>query len=136
MTSYVLLLIMEYLFVLQEILINIAKTFRTDMLAEELYDYTRSAWRVNDKIVKSDCGPEYAFAVYQSIIREVYKIAGWLAGGSTMRVAGRLSMIESNRMEFVGRIADGAIRKKYVGKSVDKYVKKGSQNPIRYVHCE
>jgi hypothetical protein len=37
------------------------------------------------------------------------------------------------RYEFVGRIAENSVRKRYLGKSVRHYLTPGSQNPIKYV---
>ncbi|HUW18981.1 MAG TPA: hypothetical protein VMW16_06735 [Sedimentisphaerales bacterium] len=39
-----------------------------------------------------------------------------------------------DRLEFVGKVAEPRVRKKYIGKSVRRYVRK-SQNPIHYVNC-
>jgi uncharacterized protein len=63
------------------ILINIARAFRYGMTPQELYDATRSAWKVGAK----RCRAEYALAVHQRIVREVYEISAWVKGGSTMR---------------------------------------------------
>jgi hypothetical protein len=109
----------------QAILINIPKSYREDMTEQEMYDYTRSCWKVGtnkDKI-------KYAFSVFQGIIMEVYKISAWVQGGSTLRI----NPIEPNdRWEFVGRPAE-EIRKKYIGKSASHYFNK-SQNPLKYVN--
>jgi hypothetical protein len=40
-----------------------------------------------------------------------------------------------NRWEFVGKVAEDRIRRKYVGKSVAHYWPKGAQNPVQYVNC-
>lgn len=40
------------------------------------------------------------------------------------------------RWEFVGKIADDAMRKRYVGKSVRHYFSAGAQNPIQYVNLK
>jgi hypothetical protein len=39
------------------------------------------------------------------------------------------------RYYFNGEIAPRKIRETYLHKSVDKYWKQGSQNPIKYVNC-
>jgi hypothetical protein len=116
------------------ILINIAKNFQYGLSPLELYDYTRSAWTVSRKFMSRERSPQYAFAVYQKIIREVYRIGTWLRSGSTMRIPHRRPA-GSGRMEFVGKIAETSVRRRYLGKSVAKYLKKGSRNPIRYVNC-
>ena len=38
------------------------------------------------------------------------------------------------RWEFVGKVADEEIRRKYIGKSVARYSAKGTRNPIKYVN--
>ena len=69
---------------------------------------------------------------------EVYKIAGWFPAHTTYNsipVSEDIIMhdVEGKRFEFVGQVADDSIRKKYVGKSVTSFYKKGEQNPIKYI---
>jgi hypothetical protein len=40
----------------------------------------------------------------------------------------------SDRCEFVGQIADDAVRDRYLGRSVAHYFKPGAQKPIMYVN--
>ena len=61
------------------ILIRINKLYRYGMSDAELYDATRSAWKVGERADRV----EYAFSVFEGVIREVYKITGWLPAGST-----------------------------------------------------
>jgi hypothetical protein len=117
------------------ILINVRRSFRYGMSPIELYDATRSAWKVNHKRAMK---AKFAFSVFQGVVRQVYKIATWLEGGAVMRSSdldGRHSS-QSPRWEFVGQVADEKTCKRYVGKSVRKYLPKGSQNSIRYVNCD
>jgi len=112
------------------ILITIAQSYRPGLSAQELYDITRSCWKLNkDRKEKA----EYAMAIYKGIIREVYSIAGWFRGGETMRASDKdeYRKCQPERWEFVGKVAEPKIRKKYVGKSVRRYCTK-SQNPIYY----
>jgi len=116
------------------VLININRRFRYGMSAQELYDATRSAWKVGPKRQLA----EYAFSVYRGVIREAYAIEAWVRGGSTMRgvdESGRPPE-RPGRWEFVGRVADEKMRRKYVGGSVARHFKKGAQNPIMYVNCD
>ena len=39
----------------------------------ELYDYTRGIWKIGPKRDRVD----YAFAVYDGVIQETYKIESW-----------------------------------------------------------
>jgi len=116
------------------LLINVTE-YRTSMSSQEVYDQTRSAWRVGEKRKKV----HLVFCVHQRIIREVYRPEAWLPGGTTKRVhdADGSRSIERNRYEFVGRIAESDIRRKYVGKKVrNEDLDFKSQNPIRYLNVE
>ena len=116
------------------VLININQAYHYGLTAQQLYDFTRSCWRIGAKRETV----EYAFAVYQGVIREVYKIAAWVPGRSTMRhddVVSEDKVDPKNRWEFVGKVADPKMRKRYVGMSVSHYSKQGAQNPIKYVNC-
>ena len=116
------------------LLININREFRYGMSTIELYDATRSAWKLGPKRDTV----AYAMSVYRGIVREVYQVVGWHPSGHTMRKKdedGRSPQRE-RRWEFVGYVADEPICKKYVGKSVSHYFPPGSQNPVKYVGCE
>jgi len=116
------------------LLININREFRYGMSTIELYDATRSAWKLGAKREEV----EYAMSVYRGIVREVYRVVGWHPGGQTMRGRDKdgRSPHREGRWEFVGHVADETIRKKYVGRSVSHYFPPGSQNPVKYVGCE
>ena len=121
------------------ILINISQMYRYGMTAMELYDATRKAWVVGPRREEA----KYAMALYRGIVREVYEIAAWFPAGSTMTHLGTTSNVpgpekneelgESDRFEFVGRIAPESIRYRYLGRSAQSYFRQGSQNPIKYV---
>jgi len=97
------------------------------MTSSELYEATCGIWVIGPRRNKA----EYAIAVYQGIVREVYRIDQWYPSG-TLEYQTRDSSDFGNRgrWEFSGRIADG-IRDEYVGFSVGK----GGQNPIRYMNA-
>jgi uncharacterized protein len=99
---------------------------------EALYEYTRGIWRVGkNKREKVD----FAFAVYHGVVKEVYKIKKWLPAGTLIYKHHDSSGFKNTkRWEFDGEIADETICKKYKGKSIRHYIKKGSQNPIRYIN--
>jgi hypothetical protein len=111
------------------LLIKISRLYNYSMSAIELYDSTRSCWVLSEERARK---AKYAFAVYDSIIREVYEITGWLPGGSTM-VCYERGEVDGFRREFVGKIASSDIRKKYFGKDVSAYFQRGAANPIQYV---
>ena len=106
--------------------------------AEDLYQATRSMWRVSR--ARADRA-RYAFAVYQGEIKEVYEIERWLPATEITRRYWRereklqgddFQETHDGRSEFIGKVAPETIRKKYVGKRMP--VRHG-QNPIRYFNC-
>jgi len=104
--------------------IIVNKTFNLEMSEEQKYDVTRGRWNVvragKGKVLQA----EYAFAVDQGVIREVYKIAQWLPAGSTAYFTRDLNDPEKataeGRMEFVGVIAEDSVRNRYINKSVER----------------
>ena len=113
------------------ILVRINEAYHYGISEIELYDATRSAWKVGPR--KDDA--EYAFAVYESVIREVYRITGWHPAGTTFntRFGGRRHS-RSGRWEFVGTLAEDPIRKRYVNRYVGDLFKQGAQNPVAYAN--
>lgn len=100
------------------------------MSDSELYDITRGVWKVNkDRAARA----KYAFAVYQGIVREVYRISEWLRAGSTFSTQNPHGAEMDRRLEFVGTLADDKVRRKYRDKYVGRYFRRGAQNPIAYV---
>ncbi|MBZ5697791.1 MAG: hypothetical protein LAN18_04520 [Acidobacteriia bacterium] len=112
----------------EAILIIINRLYRSEMTAEELYEATRGVWKIGPKRDKA----ELAMAVYQGIVREVYRIRRWLPAGS-LRYKTRDSrgFKSSGRWEFQGLVAHD-VRDGYVGFSVRRILGK-ARNPIRYV---
>lgn len=119
---------------LPAVLINITQKLPHDVTIPELYDATRSAWSLS----RTRCDhAKFAICVYRKVIREVFKIAAWVPDGETMRINDPLNerVPEPDRMEFVGRVADAAVRQKLIGRSVAHHFPPGSQNPIKYLNC-
>ena len=114
------------------ILINIKRGYRYGLRPIELYDQTRSSWRVGSKRDRA----KYAMAVYKGVVREVYEITVWVPARSTMHSFERVGEADPKRWEFVGTIAPEKIRSKYKDRSVARYQKPGAQNPIMYVNCD
>lgn len=112
------------------ILIRLNRLFRYDMTDIELYDATRGIWRIGNDREKV----QYAFAVFDGIVHEVYKVLAWFQAGSTFNTRGSLDDID--RWEFVGQKAEESIRSKYIGKSVEHYLTRNAQNPIKYVNIK
>jgi hypothetical protein len=109
------------------ILLTINRFYRSDMSIEELYEVTRGIWVVGETRRNK---VEFAMAVYQGIVCEVYRIKQWHPAG-TLKYNTRDSshFKNSGRWEFSGSIAKD-IREEYIGFSVGK----AGQNPIRYVN--
>lgn len=101
------------------ILININNLYQRDMTEKEIYDATRKSWRIDINRAENI---KIACSVYRGIIREIFLIEKWLP---STEVEGRYM--------FYGKVAPKDVRDKYLNKSVSKYWKKGSQNPIKYV---
>jgi hypothetical protein len=115
------------------ILIRISKLYRYGMSSVELYDATRSAWRVGAKRDKA----ELAIAVHDGVVREVYRITSWLAAGTTFNVRfGGRGKAREHRWEFVGVLADDHVRRRYMNKYVGDRFPQGAQNPIAYVNVD
>ncbi len=114
------------------IIININRLYRADMSDQELYDCTRSAWRVHPE----RHNPEFALSVFRSVVREVYRIAAWLPHGATMLAArpGFKENPREGRYEFVGTVAEPEVRDRYRNRTIPE-PPRGAQNPIRYENC-
>jgi hypothetical protein len=113
-------------------LITINKLYRSNMSPEELYEVTRGIWVVG----KDRDRVELALAVYQGIVREVYRVSCWEPAGSRpYKTLDSKGYKGSGRWEFVGEVA-GDVRDAYINKSVRKYLRRGSQNPIKYVNVK
>ena len=113
------------------ILIRINRLYKHGMSAKQLYDATRGVWKVGPRRVKA----QLAFAIFEGVVQEIYKIRKWEPAGST-RYGTRLQdkLRVRGRWEFVGKLASPSLRYRYLGRDVSKYLRTGSQNPITYVN--
>ena len=94
------------------------------MSNEELYEATRGIWKLGSRRDHA----EYVMAVYQGIVREVYRIEKWRPAGTLpYKTRDAEGFKKSGRWEFEGVIAT-EVRDEYIGNSVGL----GGQNPIRY----
>ncbi len=102
------------------LLININHLYNKNknMSYDEIYEATRKSWKVSLDRVKRI---KIACSVYRGIIREVFIMEKWEETS------------EKGRRQFFGVKAPEEIREKYLNKSVNKYWKQGSQNPIKYI---
>lgn len=114
------------------LLIRINQLYRYTMTAPELYDATRGYWKIGPDREKA----KLAMAIYAGVIREVYEIQAWFPARSTFTTRPLIKPTDPTRWEFVGRLADDRIRRKYRLRSVAHYFPKSSQNPILYLNVE
>jgi hypothetical protein len=96
------------------LIININKLYDRFMDSHQLYNVTRSAWKIG--IRRNSV--KFVVAAYRGLVREVYQVESWNQVG--------------NRWEFSGKIAEPSVREKYINQSLDNYKIQGSQNPIKY----
>lgn len=114
------------------LLIRINQLYRHNMTPQELYEATRGVWKLGPRCTKA----RFAFAVFEGVVREVYEIESWHEAATTdysTRDAAKLT--RNGRREFMGRVADDAIRDQYVGRSVAKQFRQGQRSPVVYVNC-
>lgn len=111
------------------IAIKINRSYKENMSEIALYEATRGYWKLNLEKAKQ---ADYAFCIYKGIIKEVYKIEGWLPAGSIPRQTLPDAEIPSDRYEFVGKVADKTIRNKYIEKSIANLYRRGDASPVRY----
>jgi hypothetical protein len=100
------------------------------MSPEELYEATRGVWRLDPKRAHA---ARLVLAVVKGEVVEAYEVHRWEPAGTTpYRFRTRREIDRAGRYEFVGAVSDEG-RRRYVGQRVDGYLRKGNQNPIRYV---
>ncbi len=99
----------------------------------ELYDATRGIWALGPDRDKVDL----AFAVFEGVVREVYRVMVWLPAGSTFSTRGD-DLRDPTKWEFVGAVAEDSIRDKYIDGSVVKnhYGGRKLRTPLVYVNVK
>lgn len=105
------------------ILIILNRRYRRGMHPVELYEATRGNWVIGSRRQKVG----YGIAVHNGIVREVYRIDRWAPSNES--TGKRIK----RRWRFEGVVAEEL--RHYVGCSVANYIKRGAQNPIKYVNC-
>lgn len=104
------------------IMITINKLYHRGITEEALYESTRKYWHI--RLEKGEKA-KYVFGVYQGIVRAVYEPVYWKK---------ILENQLAGRSYFAGKVARKEALDKYLKKSVRKYIKHGSQNPIKYIN--
>ena len=115
------------------IAIKISQAYRENMTELELYEATRGYWKIDVKRAEK---ADYVFCVYKRIIKEIYKIKEWLPAGTIPRSTLPDAKVPTDRYEFVGEVAEEAIRNKYIEKSIANLYRKGEANPIKYFYTK
>lgn len=115
------------------LLIRVNQLYRHNMSEKELYEVTRGIWKLGERRNQA----QYALAVYEGVVREVYEIDNWTQAVATPYETRDLSTLDdtAGRWEFVGHVAPFDIRSVYRLRSVRAYSKKGNQSPTIYVNC-
>jgi len=103
------------------IIITVNRQFKQTMTEQELYEITRGWWVIGERRNNA----EYVISAYNGLVREIYQIDSWES-----RAFG-----EKKRRAFTGKVASEEIREKYKNTSLENYIVKGAQNPIKYVNC-
>jgi hypothetical protein len=109
------------------LLIRVNQRYHVGMSPLELYEATRGVWKVGPAREQV----QYALAVYQGIVQEVYQVGAWLQGGSTYYDT-RVIAPDEVRWEFVGTVAEPDVRNTYRYHSVEDFFPTGAQNPVTY----
>lgn len=114
------------------LLIRINRLYRHNMTEEELYEATRGVWKLGARCTKA----QYAFAIFEGVVREVYEINSWHPAATTPYATRDAAQLKTNkRREFLGHAAAATIRDAYVGRSVAEQFRQGLQSPVVYVNC-
>lgn len=107
--------------------------YRQGMTEGELYDLTRSAWKLSENRLEEI---KYVFSVVDGKIIETYKVAKWLPDNSTWNsLKPDFKEGEEGRWEFVGRPST-ELHQQYAELDVSSLFQKGQQNPLRYLLSE
>jgi hypothetical protein len=120
--------------------INIAEQYPLVRNADELYNCTRGFWRLKKESAEK---ANYAFAVYKGVVKEVYEIDCWepakvQTGQISLsklnsRTVETSAAVSFGRYQFVGKIAPGSIRNKYLERHIPIV---HGQSPILYFNCQ
>ena len=111
------------------VIIKINRSYRKGMSALELYDVTRGCWK---RKIESVQKAEYALSVCFGEVKEVYQIDCWVTSEKMKRETKPYDEeLDGGRIAFFGKVADDDIRRKYIGKYVNKLYKRGDVGPVK-----
>ena len=113
------------------LLIRIAKLYKAGMSSLQLYEVTRGVWKLGPRRNSA----EYALAIANGVVQEVYAVGAWHQAGTTPYSTRPQSQVAiQDRWEFTGTQAPTVIRNKYLLKSVAHYFQRGNARPVNYVN--
>jgi len=113
------------------LLIRINESYRDGMSELALYEATRGVWRLGPRRERA----HIALAVYRGVVLEAYVIHEWHRGDTTPYTTRTFTDPRAKqRWEFIGSVADEAVRERYIGRSVADYFKRGNQSPVVYAN--
>ncbi len=111
------------------VIIKINRSYRKGMPERELFEYTRGYWK---RKIDSVQPAQYALAVANGIVIEVYRIDRWVhASQADNRYRQYDPGRYSNRIAFEGELAPDDIRNYYIGRDVSALYKYGEANPVK-----
>lgn len=93
-------------------------TYKPNMNALALLEATRGVWY---NVPYKDERLKYAYATYEGVVKEVYKISVWVNAGTQTYVTRNVSGINNltRRKEFIGTVAEDEVRVLYIDKVID-----------------
>ena len=110
------------------VLIRVTREFHDGITPDDLYEATRSWWRVNGSRAAN---AKWAFSVFSGVVRAVYRIEEWVcASAQDLAEDPR----RDGRWAFIGQ-RDPELEELYLYRDVSSYFARGNQNPVRYVNC-
>jgi len=90
-------------------------TYKSGMSDLQLFEATRGIW----KAIPPGDDLRYAYATYGSLVKEVYRIKGWVPAGTNQYFTREFTDEDfAGRKEFIGRIAEPAVRDIYKSKAI------------------
>lgn len=110
------------------LLVFINTSYSSKLTPQELYDVSRFCWGVGNDREKV----RYVLSIANGIVQEIYEPAGWFKAGATM-INITPEEKDKEKWEFVGKVADKSVRKKFVQKSIRKYVNRSYGQVFKYV---
>lgn len=115
------------------ILLDVSARYKAGISALELYEITRGAWRIGTRKDKA----RHAMAVANHVVKEVYVIDSWHRAGTTpYRVKPFEPFAIDGRWEFLGHLAEHALRNQWIEQSVEHLMNTRLRNDVVYIHCD